>query len=717
MQAATGTWMFAKDAVPWTAGTPESHETLTANGKDYYWLWKYETSNSGIFRAAQDNIAGLESWKDWITYSVKVHLSSGTDGTQLAPWSSLLDPRTYQTELQETINAVKNSCLSNKAEIISHLEDWLPTNWFTNHVLYSMRDLNAIEQIATGSGNFNGTMEFVHDVVSWVDWHVVHDATSRFTEAAIEITKTVAWQPWTEAVEGGTKWLVIGLPWFSNTFKRNNDGKPEQKPAAPIIDEWHDKWDDKWGDKWKDKWKGSSPEDDKPKKTWPKPVDPKKNPDDVHKDDEPKPEDVWKKVWEVKWIVTRWQKINAIDDSDLWVEYPGEGKMLTPTQAAINLIISHWEWNTPEQRERKFSQEDIDALSSMPNRNDQITYLAKQIEKDRSRVENTEEQQAFDRMVEEIETELPRHLKDIFWKDYKYLNTPMSRNRIHLVSDRDFLAVDCNSKDWVLWVFRSKNWDIYISHSFLEESGGVDWRVLYAEYTEDGHTITYPELYFNIIHNVVHEMIHSMSVLNYFDTKKKWEKSDYYPRRVGLKRIKLGKTWELSAVDWWWFNEGATESLAWEILSRWHKPYKDPKLKVYMTYKSYINIIEQMEKTDGVKKIDFWKAMLIRKREENPDKVEKNTPLYELVKKINWKDRLSYYDIIMNAMDGKIDREGNIIKIDTDHIIKFIKTKNIQNLKDWLPFGKILSDVFDKDLLTKDWKDFKKEILDAYKWS
>jgi hypothetical protein len=28
-----------------------------------------------------------------------------------------------------------------------------------------------------------------------------------------------------------------------------------------------------------------------------------------------------------------------------------------------------------------------------------------------------------------------------------------------------------------------------------------------------------------------------------------------------------------------------------------------------------------------------------------------------------------------------------------------------------------LSDVFDKDLLTKDWKDFKQEILDVYKWS
>jgi hypothetical protein len=36
-----------------------------------------------------------------------------------------------------------------------------------------------------------------------------------------------------------------------------------------------------------------------------------------------------------------------------------------------------------------------------------------------------------------------------------------------------------------------------------------------------------------------------------------------------------------------------------------------------------------------VKKLDFWKAMLIRKRKENPDEVEKNTPLYELVTKIN----------------------------------------------------------------------------------
>ena len=716
VQYATWTGMFAKEAVAWTPWTPDSHETLTANGKDYYWLWKYETSDSGIFKAAQDNIAGLESWKDWITYSVKVHLSSGTDGTQLAPWSSLLDPRTYQTELQETINAVKNSCLSNKDEIISHLEDWLPTNWFTNHALYSMRDLNAIEQIATGSGKFNGTMEFIHDVASWVDWHIAHDATSRFTQAAIEITKTVAGQPWTDPVEGGTKWLVVGLPWFSNTFKRNNDGKPEQKPVAPIIDEPNDKPSDKpvdkpnnkWDDKWKNKWDDHSPEDDKPKKTWPKPVDPKKNPDDVHKDDEPKPEDVWKKVWEVKWIVTRWQKINKIDDSDLWIEYPGDGKMLTPMQAAANLIICHWEDRenkfSPEEleriREHKFSPEDIKALSSISDKNEQIIYLAKKIEEDRTKIENSEEQQALDRMLLEIEEDLPRHLKDIFWDDYKYLNAPMSKDRIHLVDNRDFLAMDCNSKDWTLWVFRSKEWDIYISQSFLEESGWLSWNVLYRE-----GDVIYPELYFNIIHTVVHEMIHSMSAINYFDTKKGWNKSDYFPRRVGLKRVKITKAWELSAVDWWWFNEAATESLAWEIVSRWHKPYNNPRLKVYMCYKDYINIIEQMEKIDGVKKLDFWKAMLIRKRSESPDSVEKNTPLFELVKKINWKDRPKYYDLIMNSMDKGID---------SDHIVQFIKTKNIKYLKDWLPFDRVLSDVFDKNLLTKNGLDFKKEILDVY---
>jgi hypothetical protein len=50
----------------------------------------------------------------------------------------------------------------------------------------------------------------------------------------------------------------------------------------------------------------------------------------------------------------------------------------------------------------------------MPNRNDQITYLTRQIEDDRSRIESTEEQKAFDRMKEEIEEKLPGYLRDIF---------------------------------------------------------------------------------------------------------------------------------------------------------------------------------------------------------------------------------------------------------------------------------------------------------------
>ena len=559
-----------------------------------------------------------------------------------------------------------------------------------------MRCLEAIEETVKWAWNFAGKLNLSYDPIMDIDGTIAHDAASRMSQVFLEISKFVPGTPWTDPIPWWKEWLVIGLPWFSNTFKRKNDGEPGQKPVTPVVD--------KPKDKWKDNWKEHSPEDDKPKKTWPKPVDPKKNPDDVHKDDEPKPKDVWKKIWKGKWIVTRWQKINQIDDSDLWIEYPGEGKMLTPIQAATNLIICHWKKWSKEDREHKFSPEDIETLNAISDENEQINYLSKQIEEDRSTIERTEEQQAFDRMLQEIEEDLPKHLEDIFWQDYKYLNTPISKDRIHLVSDRDFLAIDCNSKDWTLWVFRSKDWDIYISHSFLKLSGWLNWRQIHRE-----DNVSYPELYYNILHTLIHEIIHSMSAINYFDIKKSWNKSNFFPRRVGLKRIKLTKDWILSAVDWWWLNEGATEALAWEILCRWHKPYNNPRLKgEYLCYKDYIKIIEQMEETDDVKKLDFWKAMLIRKREKDPDKVEKNTPLYELVEKINWKDRPEYYDLIMYAMDGGVD---------TDHIIEFIKTKNIKYLKDWLPFDKVLSDVFGKNLLTKDGLDFKQKILDAYKWS
>ena len=53
----------------------------------------------------------------------------------------------------------------------------------------------------------------------------------------------------------------------------------------------------------------------------------------------------------------------------------------------------------------------------------------------------------------------------------------------------------------------------------------------------------------------------------------------------------------------------------------------------------------------------------------------------------------------------------------TKWIVDFITKKDINILKEYLRSQhRKLSDVFDKDLLTKDWKDFKQEILDAYTW-
>lgn len=59
--------------------------------------------------------------------------------------------------------------------------------------------------------------------------------------------------------------------------------------------------------------------------------------------------------------------------------------------------------------------------------------------------------------------------------------------------------------------------------------------------------------------------------------------------------------------------------------------------------------------------------------------------------------------------------ERNVDGFETRWIIDFIIKKDIFILKDYVQSQhKKLSDVFDKDLLTKDGKDFRQEILDAY---
>lgn len=181
---------------------------------------------------------------------------------------------------------------------------------------------------------------------------------------------------------------------------------------------------------------------------------------------------------------------------------------------------------------------------------------------------------------------------------------------------------------------------------------------------------------------------------------------------------------EILSVDGRWFTEASTESLTWEVLER---RYDDEWLNIrefepkFKSYKDYIDVIDEIEKSDkDVKKADFWRAMLIRKR-ANGKNVEKNTPLLELIKKINWRDsstnkdkRPWYYTLIMNALDFVEDDRQRWWNLNTGFILKFIKSKNINDLKNWIPAGKNLSDMFDKSLLTKDGKDFKKEILDAY---
>ena len=210
----------------------------------------------------------------------------------------------------------------------------------------------------------------------------------------------------------------------------------------------------------------------------------------------------------------------------------------------------------------------------------------------------------------------------------------------------------------------------------------------------------------------------------------------YDQRRIWLRQIIRDKNWGYLWETWRSLNEASTESLSWEILKRWFNSLKgNPDISYLressIAYKGLIDVIDQLEDTDDVKHEDFWKAMLIRKRAKGKS-VEINTPLFELVWKVNgrheeeWKIKYSrpdYYSLISNSMDfshklfNKEISRNPYAKFNTSWIIKFVKTKDISVLKDFIQSkrGK-LSDVFDKDLLTEDWTDFKQEILDTYRW-
>ena len=123
--------------------------------------------------------------------------------------------------------------------------------------------------------------------------------------------------------------------------------------------------------------------------------------------------------------------------------------------------------------------------------------------------------------------------------------------------------------------------------------------------------------------------------------------------------------------------------------------------------------------------------MLIRKRAKDKS-VEWNTPLFELMSKVNWREennwhvrytRPDYYDLISESMDFAHDVFNEKVKrntpanFETKWIVDFITKKDINILKNYVRSQhKTLRDVFDKSLLTKNWNDFKKDILDTYNW-
>jgi hypothetical protein len=384
-----------------------------------------------------------------------------------------------------------------------------------------------------------------------------------------------------------------------------------------------------------------------------------------------------------------------------------------------NWLIEAWK----QWRETYFTQHDRNRLRELEWDEDaQKRFLEAQIIHDRNIVENSDIKARFDTSNEISKQWIRDFLPELIWdSDSQLLNEFVSNERIHLVSDTEYLYYTQWDED-VLWFFRSTNWDIYVWYNYLAkyENDAVLW--------DNGEK--YAAMEFHLHHTIIHEILHSMSAMNYLT----WEidgKRLYGGRRVWLRQHRWNKKWDY-VWTWEWMNEAATESLAREILAMWYGTERLGHGKIsrlewqIKSYKGFINVIDKLNEIDHVENRDFWKAMLIRKRAKDKS-VERNTPLFELIWKVNWRyendwhiefTRPNYYNLISNSMDFSLKLLNENItprRIETDWIVDFITKKDINILKRYIRSQhRRLSDVFDKDLLTKDGKDFKKEILDAY---
>ena len=233
-QAITHTWMFARDAIPWTSWTPDTVDTSsTTTVTDSYWMAWYELSWwNEIFTTAQNNISWL-SPSDTVT----LHFWAGTDWTAVQAWSRLLNPSTYADKLSQVKDVIAHSSLSNKSALIEQLDSWFATSWFTNTNLHWMRCLEAIEETVKWAWSFAWTLNLSYDPIMDIDGTIVHDAASRMSSAFLEISKVIPGTPWTEPIPWWNKWLVVGLPRFSNTFKRKNSWDSTETRETPTA-EW-----------------------------------------------------------------------------------------------------------------------------------------------------------------------------------------------------------------------------------------------------------------------------------------------------------------------------------------------------------------------------------------------------------------------------------------------------------------------------------------------
>ena len=554
----------------------------------------------------------------------------------------------------------------------------------------------------------------------WIDPSAIH-----WIDGWMQATSTgVVWQSfrnmwlvWIDYVQHWTEKVVehvtraIPIPRGINTFweskkwwdwKHRSDtphGWPEpEDPDEPDGQDWEWKWPNEWWEKWPESWGTKGPDIILP------PVDPN---DPAWPVDEKKPRE--KIPWKVKWVVTRWHETYT-DKGDLWDEYPWSWEMLNSHDSALLLFIR---WRNTDLE--CFTEDDINALRQLEWNDDaQIKYLESKIIEDRNIINDAEHNETMREFNDSMETSkkwIREFLPQIVWDiDSRLLNKFLADKRIHVVSDREYIGVIGDSRR-SSWLFRGESWDLYIRYSYIQEHENdriysADWRDRWGWL--DRHRV------------LIHEMLHSMSTMNYIVSEEDG-KQKYDRRRVWLQQFRYDTNGKYLWETWRSMNEAATESLWWEICRRWFNsigldltPYRESSI----SYKHFIDVIDQLREIDNIDNKDFWKAMLIRKRAKGKP-VEWKTPLTELMLKVDWRyeenwkirySRPNYYNLISNCMDFA----GKNGSYNTKWIVDFITKKDINILKNYVRSqGKTLKDVFDNDLL--DWSDFKAEILNAYK--